>query len=289
MNAATVGCDVVAFEEALAEGRTALALEHYHGDFLAGLHVPDAAPDLEEWIASERRRLRGHGEGRCGPLGRGGGALRQRVGGDVLGAPRRGARSARGAQRADTDGGLERQGDRAGALRVYEDLARRLSEELDVEPGAGFRRLAEELRAARAGPAAPAPVSAPPAPLLAGSPPAAGERRGRGTSARRVPPAGRGRSGARTRRRGARDLVDHASPHGKRAAPGRGADPDARRERCVADLRARRRPPLHQPGAHLESSRRAAGAALRAAGTASGGRPGRDHVWPRPARPARRS
>src|SRR5690349_1011554 len=48
---AALRCDVSLFEAALAEERTAEALELYRGDFLAGLHVPDAAPELEEWIS----------------------------------------------------------------------------------------------------------------------------------------------------------------------------------------------------------------------------------------------
>ena len=51
-------CDVGLFEAALTAGRTAEALEYYRGDFLAGFHVPDAAPELDEWIQAEARRLR---------------------------------------------------------------------------------------------------------------------------------------------------------------------------------------------------------------------------------------
>ena len=174
VNTAAVSCDVAAFEEALAEGRAAQALEHYHGDFLAGLHVPDAAPDLEEWIASERRRLRGLALDASARL-----VAEEERSGNASGATfwaRRAValdpleeRSARTLMEA-----LARQDDRAGALRVYEDLARRLREELDAEPGAGLRRLAEELRAARAGPADHAPVAVPPVPPPAGAPASAG-------------------------------------------------------------------------------------------------------------------
>src|SRR5882672_6141033 len=55
---AAVWCDVHAFEEAVAARRWADALELYHGDFLAGVHVSDGAPELEDWIVAERQRVR---------------------------------------------------------------------------------------------------------------------------------------------------------------------------------------------------------------------------------------
>ena len=146
-NTAVVGCDVVAFEEALAEGRAAQALEQYHGDFLAGLHVPDASAELEEWISAERLRLRGlakeasralrEAEERAGHASGAAFWARRAASYDPLDE-----RSAQELMEL-----LVRQGDRTGAVRVYDELARRLHEELDVEPGAPLRRLGEDLRA----------------------------------------------------------------------------------------------------------------------------------------------
>ena len=48
-------CDAVAFEDALAAGRTADALDLYRGDLLAGFHVSDA-PAFERWLDAERAR-----------------------------------------------------------------------------------------------------------------------------------------------------------------------------------------------------------------------------------------
>ncbi|HUK14675.1 MAG TPA: BTAD domain-containing putative transcriptional regulator, partial [Thermoanaerobaculaceae bacterium] len=176
-NASEVGCDVVAFEEALAAGRTVQALEHYHGDFLAGLHVPDAAAELEDWITAERLRLRGMAKEASQRL-----RDEEERAGHASGATFW-ARRAVALDPFDEDSArelmalLERQGDRAGAARVYDELARRLQEELGVEPAAELRRLADRLRAAPARPSqASAPLPAPAAPDAAPPAPQAEEQ-----------------------------------------------------------------------------------------------------------------
>lgn len=56
LNSDVVETDVGAFTAALARGDRAAAVALYAGPFLDGFFVSDA-PDLEEWIARERRRL----------------------------------------------------------------------------------------------------------------------------------------------------------------------------------------------------------------------------------------
>lgn len=51
-------CDVVAFEEALAEGDLERSVEFYTGPFLDGFHLSDAT-EFERWVDAERRRLSG--------------------------------------------------------------------------------------------------------------------------------------------------------------------------------------------------------------------------------------
>lgn len=51
-----VWCDVTAFEDALAAGRTADALALYRGPFLEGFHVSAAAAELDHWIDGVRDR-----------------------------------------------------------------------------------------------------------------------------------------------------------------------------------------------------------------------------------------
>ena len=175
VDAGALRCDVALFEAALAEGRTADALELYRGDFLSGLHVPDASPDLEEWISQQRRRLRSLAM-------RGAWAL-------AAHAEREGHAPAATfwAQRAvafdPTDEAgvrdlmrlLSRLGDRGGALKAYGEFARRLQDELGAEPGPEIRQLAEGLRrsTARGTPEevpSPAPGAPPTAPVLRRTP-----------------------------------------------------------------------------------------------------------------------
>lgn len=55
LNWDAIWCDALEFEEALATGRRADALDLYQGDLLAGLHVGDAA-EFERWLDGERSR-----------------------------------------------------------------------------------------------------------------------------------------------------------------------------------------------------------------------------------------
>jgi DNA-binding SARP family transcriptional activator/TolB-like protein len=145
---AVLQCDVVQFEAALAAGRTAEALELYRGDFLVGFHVPDAAPELDEWIQSEARRLRSLAtRGACSlarseeQAGNRGGAefwARRAVALDPLNEK----------SLADVMQLLVRIGDRAGALQVYQEYVRRAEADLGMEPSRDVQRLAESFRIA---------------------------------------------------------------------------------------------------------------------------------------------
>jgi DNA-binding SARP family transcriptional activator len=57
LRADVIWCDALQFERAITEHRDAEALELYGGPFVAGLHVVDGAPELEQWIDEERARL----------------------------------------------------------------------------------------------------------------------------------------------------------------------------------------------------------------------------------------
>ena len=57
LNREILSCDAVAFEAALDAGKTAEALELYHGPLLEGFHVSDAAPEFGRWLDDERARL----------------------------------------------------------------------------------------------------------------------------------------------------------------------------------------------------------------------------------------
>jgi len=58
LSTSTLWTDIVQFRNAIAEGRWGDALDLYHGDFLDGFFVRNAA-DFEQWAMAERVRLRG--------------------------------------------------------------------------------------------------------------------------------------------------------------------------------------------------------------------------------------
>lgn len=149
-----VWSDVGAFERLLEEGEPEEAVALYDGPFLDGFRLRGSAP-FEKWSDAVRERLehryrdalealataaeeRGDGESAVA-------WWRERAGAD----PYNGRVAARLAQ------ALALTGNRAEALRVADDHARLLREELGVEPNPGIRSLATELREGAAEPTAP--------------------------------------------------------------------------------------------------------------------------------------
>src|SRR5690606_9117954 len=179
--------DVKAFEEAVAEEDYATALRLYGGDLMPGFFIP-GVPEFERWLEDERVRLRRAAHGAAGKRAE----LAEREG-DAMEA----AEWARRAVAMALDDEvvvqrsirlLDRQGDRLGAIEVFEQLARYLREEYGAEPSPETQRLIAEVRAreepvgtpgaggARAGPRAPSirltevPRAAPPEPEPARAP-----------------------------------------------------------------------------------------------------------------------
>jgi DNA-binding SARP family transcriptional activator len=143
-------CDATALDRALQAGEPERAMTLYRGPFLDGLHVEGAASEFQDWLDRERDRLR-----------------RQAAGGATLLMERaeregRAADAARWARRAldlmpDDEPALrrllallDRAGDRPAAIQAYEDFARRMAQDLELEPSPETRALAESIRA-RAG------------------------------------------------------------------------------------------------------------------------------------------
>jgi DNA-binding SARP family transcriptional activator/Flp pilus assembly protein TadD len=143
-------CDAVDLERLIATEQNAKALELCRGDFCDGLHVADVAPELDQWIARIRARLRNRA------------AVAAWAESDA-------AMSASDAERAvglartacamspDPEIGWrrlmalqERVGDREGALRTFDELANRLRRELDTEPSVETVALARRIRLAAA-------------------------------------------------------------------------------------------------------------------------------------------
>ena len=141
-----VRCDAVLFDEAVAAGRLEDAMALYRGDFLDGLFASDASPELEQWIDTERARLR-QSAATCGwSLAE---TCRQR--GDGVSAAAWGRRAA---ELAPEDEGklrwlitlFDSMGDRAGAVEAYERFARRLASEYSAEPSAETKALMGAVR-----------------------------------------------------------------------------------------------------------------------------------------------
>ena len=165
-------CDARAFDGALARGALAEALELYRGDLLEGFFISDASSDFEEWLEKERVRLRQRATTAAWTLS------------DQSAASGRGAQAAEWARwaaaRAPDDERaqrrlmtlLDRQGDRTGALRVYEQLAQRAQTEFEAEPSAESRALVASIRARDTVSSAPVAEEPAGAAALAVAPPA---------------------------------------------------------------------------------------------------------------------
>ena len=171
-------CDVTRLGAAVAAGRFEEAVECYKGELLAGLHFANAGEAFEDWLSAERRRTTELVLG----------AVRELVAHDE----RRGDRlaAARWAQRACLlapgdeswlrramtllDGG----GDTGGALRLYEQTARRLASEFDATPSSETEALASRIRDGARKPVPALPAASPTAALsTAATPSAAAPRR----------------------------------------------------------------------------------------------------------------
>ena len=161
-------CDAVEFERLVSAGEPEPALSLYEGDFLEGFHVPDVSSEFEEWVDRTRGRLR-----RQAATAAWAAAEAAEPAGDRARALELGRRGCE--LEPDQEGGWrrlmllqDRLGDRAGALRTYEELAARLRREFEASPSAETVALAARLRAdASRVEEVPVPAPAPPAPAAA--------------------------------------------------------------------------------------------------------------------------
>jgi DNA-binding SARP family transcriptional activator/TolB-like protein/Tfp pilus assembly protein PilF len=161
-------CDAVLFDAAVATGRLDEAMALYRGDFLAGLFVSDASPELEQWIDDERARLRRSAAWCCWSLAN---ASCDR--GDRIAAATWGRRTT--ALVPDDEGKqqwlielFDSIGDRAGAVEAYERFARRLASEYSTEPSAETQALINAVRS-RSVPSDPRPTIQPHRPRTSGA------------------------------------------------------------------------------------------------------------------------
>ncbi|HSJ65861.1 MAG TPA: BTAD domain-containing putative transcriptional regulator [Gemmatimonadaceae bacterium] len=147
-----IRCDVVAFERACAAVQWEDALELYRGDFLQGFHLSDA-PEFERWLEVERERVRQLACDAARSL-----IEREERVGNALSATHWLRRlldlsPADEASLRKLVRLLSRLGDRASAMRAYEQFARRMRREYDVAPTEETQALIESLRGSQHVPA----------------------------------------------------------------------------------------------------------------------------------------
>lgn len=139
-------CDVNAFEQAITAGEDAKALDLYEGELLDGFHVPGGL-EFERWVDGVRTRLSVNAAAAAVRL-----ADIEEKRGDLTRALLWTRRLL--AIRPDDECALRRMvgllhgmGDRAAAIRVYEDFIRRLKADYGLEPSGQSRALIAKVRA----------------------------------------------------------------------------------------------------------------------------------------------
>jgi DNA-binding SARP family transcriptional activator len=144
-----LSCDAVEFEAAIEANDPGRALELYRGELLDGFHVSGCG-DFERWLEEERVWLRRRAAQAASDL-----AQLKSADGEGVAA---GHWARRALALAPDDEGearrlielLNRLGDRAGAVQAYEEFARRLREEYEVEPAPETRALIASVRTRQA-------------------------------------------------------------------------------------------------------------------------------------------
>lgn len=165
LDAAAISWDGVDLQDALTRGEPVAALARYHGDFFAGVFVSDASPALDEWIAVERARLR-----RVAATAAWAASALPDANGDAGQYVRRAVLLSGDDEEALRRGlvQLDRMGDRAGAVALYEEVALRVGRDLEVELSSETRAVMQAIRARRS----PTPIPGP-EPVAVPSPPPA--------------------------------------------------------------------------------------------------------------------
>src|SRR5213596_1677125 len=141
-----VSCDVGAFERAVAVGQFREALDLYRGDLLEGFFIT-GAPSFEQWLETERGRLREVASRAARTLGE-----RCAADGNLTTAAHWTRRALDLAPNEEAllrrlITVLDRHGDRAGALQAYAEFTARLAEEYQAQPAPETEALVAAVRA----------------------------------------------------------------------------------------------------------------------------------------------
>ena len=140
-----IWCDASAFTAAADTGALARALKLYRGELLPGFHIADCG-EFDRWVELERAAARERASAAAWAL-----AQLSEQESDLSNAARWARRTVRfswhderALRRALLM--LDRVGERAGALLLYEEFTKRLREDLETEPSAETVALANGLR-----------------------------------------------------------------------------------------------------------------------------------------------
>ena len=139
-------CDAVDFTTSADSGKLAHALELYRGELLPGFHLPGCA-EFTNWLEEQRAVAAERVAAAAWAMARLMEADSRLSDAGVWArrAVRYSGTDERVLRRAMTM--LDRVGDRAGALRLFEDFARRLRTDLDAAPSAETAALVATMRA----------------------------------------------------------------------------------------------------------------------------------------------
>jgi serine/threonine-protein kinase len=140
-----VWCDASVFFDAADDGLLLKALQLYRGELMPGFHLPDCW-EWDRWLEEQRAATRERAAGAAW-------AMAQRFEtdqqlSDAAGMARWSVRYSWNDERALRRAllMLDRIGDRAGALKLYDEFARRLKAELEAQPSRETIELATRLR-----------------------------------------------------------------------------------------------------------------------------------------------
>jgi serine/threonine-protein kinase len=133
---------------AVERGQLARAVELYRGDLMPGFYLTECH-DFDAWLEGERSALLEEAVAAAWAL-----AKHLESGSNYTDA----SRLAKKAARLDRTNEralrrslkmLDRLGDRAGALSLFDEFAKRLRKELDVDPSVETLKMADDLRSGR--------------------------------------------------------------------------------------------------------------------------------------------
>jgi DNA-binding SARP family transcriptional activator/TolB-like protein len=146
VNATRLTCDAAEFRALIDTGDTETALAKYAGDLLPGFYVSDAAA-FEAWLERRREELRSMAAAAASQL-----VAEHEQKNELRAAIRWAEQACRLGPNDETALAqlvelVDRNGDRTKALAIYDAFARRLAEELELEPGAETQALVARIKA----------------------------------------------------------------------------------------------------------------------------------------------